>query len=413
LNLVSNLNCNTMLAMNKIVTAKWLNNTGSPVMFMIDDFCNKWIDLDGNGKVDLGEDWGHARDEQNSSFAFLKETFLDRYPDLKITFFTTVGVRSSFIKESHYNGYSAPINADGKTKEFYRSIYSNKRFEIAYHGLTHGIPGSTPKEFQQEWVSYHSLEEALIQIQKGKDIYRDTFGEYPRGGKYCGYEYNDYSDESISKAGFFWWCREWNRGMKNVPDSIRFEPKCFGDNKVIDIPSTISGDLLTIRRNTGIIKYFLKKALKPLWAKKQLKLIAELLKNRQIISIQEHVAPAREDGKAQVPNIFEDRDSLFCIFDFLKGRSVWYATGSEIAEYIDARENTAISSVGEDSFDLKYSGRLTAPLITLMICSQQPIYVTNSSGRSFFGRAIPKKKYMENLININAENGNYKIRKYE
>ena len=53
-----------------IKIAKPYNNADFRVLSMIDDFCNKWVDLNGNERVDLGEDWGYAKTMINSSFNF-------------------------------------------------------------------------------------------------------------------------------------------------------------------------------------------------------------------------------------------------------------------------------------------------------------------------------------------------------
>lgn len=405
---VSNQNI-TLLNIN---IAKWYNDVDSPVIFMVDDFCNKWIDLNGNGEVDLGEDWGYAKDSSNSSFNFLRTTFLKKYPYLKITFFTTVGKRSPVIKHPLCKVYSSPINEDKESKIFFRSIHHNKQFEIAYHGLTHGIPGKTAQDFYQEWKTFCSVSEAVKETEKGRKIYFDTFGEYPKGGKYCGYEYNDFSDDSINQTGFLWWCRIWNRGQKHIKDAVNFKPKYFGKNKVIDIPSTIIGSLCTIYKNEGIIKYFLKITLKFLYVKKKLKSITKLLKNKQIISIQEHIAPSRVDKKRQTPNIFDDKESLFIIFDFLKNKNVWYATGTEVAEYFDARENIKIVIVNENKFLIKYKGRPLNPILTIIIktnkiMKNKIIKVIAPDGKVFKSYSYYNGSYK---VNLRIINGMYHIR---
>lgn len=397
--------------MLSIKIAKWYNNADSPVIFMIDDFCNKWVDLNRNGKVDLGEDWGYAKDRTNSSFNFLRTTFLGKYPYLKVTFFTPVGKRSPVIKQPMCEVYSAPINNNEETKEFFRRIYSDERFEIAYHGLTHGIPGKTVLEFRQEWEIFRSVEEAVEQIEQGKEIYFNTLGEYPKGGKYCGYEYNDFADESINQTGFLWWCRDWNRGQENISDEIRFEPKYFGANRIIDIPSSIEGNLCTVRKGGNTIKQFAKVVLKSVLCKKKLKLINDLLRKRMIISIQVHIAPSRVDRIRQTPNLFEDRESLFAIFDFLKDKNVWYATGTEVAEYFDTRENTKILKVNKDCFQVKYNGRLLNSVLTIIIkinkiSRKEQIEVIAPDGEIYKSFAFCDSGYR---VNLEISNGIYRI----
>jgi hypothetical protein len=393
----------------EIKIAKWYKNANSPVLFMIDDFANVWIDLNNNGKVNLEEDWGHDRNNLNSSFRFLNEEILKFFPEVKITFFTTVGKRSPILKNYNISRFAEPINCNYKIKEFFKSINDNKRFEIAYHGLTHGITGETARDFSQEWVTFSSVEEAINQIEKGKKIYFDTFGKFPKGGKYCGYESNEFSDESIDRTGFLWWCRYWNPKLKNIPIRKRYEIKYFGSNKVIDIPSTFSGSYFTFKRRNSFIRHIFKNCIRPLWIKRGLALLEYLLRNNCIISIQEHIAPSRVDGKRQTPNIFDDKESLKYIFRFLKNKNVWYATGTEIADYFEARENTKIFFVGKDKFKLKYIGKLKNPLLTLLINEIDVTEVISPSGKIFKSIKHPYK-CNNNLINIRVENGYYKLK---
>lgn len=76
--------------------------------------------------------------------------------------------------------------------------------------------------------------------------------------------------------------------------------------------------------------------------------------NKLVISIQEHICPARDDGKRQTPNIFDDKNSLIEIFNFLKTKNVWYCTGTELAEYYYLRKNLRVEKNEENfNFNLK------------------------------------------------------------
>jgi len=104
---------------------------------------------------------------------------------------------------------------------------------------------------------------------------------------------------------------------------------------VVDIPTTISGSLLNSAfRPTKGIKGVLKKILKPILIRWKLRKIDYLIKNNLIISIQEHISPSREDGKRQMPNIIDDKESLIAIFKYLKKKNVWYCTGTELSEWV-------------------------------------------------------------------------------
>jgi hypothetical protein len=328
---------------------KWKNNANSPVLFFVDDLANKWVDINHDGKIQSEEDWGYAGFDKNGAFHFLEKEILSVNPKVKTIFFIIVGKRTSSITDGVIKSISNPINKTDKSKKFFKTLQNDKRFETAYHGTTHGVPGKELKDFIQEWESYKSLDESLTTIHIGKEIYKETIGVFPNGGKYCAYISNEFSDESIDKSGFKWWCRYYNRAAidgcnetefcgKDKNPFSSFNVKFFGKNKVVDIPTTIPGSLLnSVFRPGKGIKGILKKILKPLIIRWKLKKIDYLLKNNLIISIQEHISPSREDGKRQIPNIFDDKESLKAIFKYLKKKNVWYCTGSELAEWVKGK----------------------------------------------------------------------------
>ena len=322
---------------------KWKNGAHSPVLFFIDDLCNKWVDLNGDGKIQSEEDWGYAGFDNNGIFNFLEYEILSVNPEIKTTFFVPVGKRTNLITYSKINSVSEPINETEKSKHFLKTLHNDERFEIAYHGTTHGISGKEVKDFIQEWESYKSLEEALETINQGKEIFKEVTEEYPIGGKYCGYISNEFSDDSIDQTGFKWWCRYYNKGIEkenclisgedNNPQTA-YDIAFFGKNNVIDIPTTIPGSIATINYEGNFLRKMVKRILKKYFIKKKLKQIDYLLKNNLVISIQEHISPSRVDCKRQTPNIIDDKESLKVIFKYLKKKNVWYCTGSELAEWV-------------------------------------------------------------------------------
>lgn len=174
----------------EISICKWYNNAASPVLFFIDDFANVWVDANGNEIIDLEEDWGYWKNHKNSSLTFLKEVILKDFSSIKTTFFTPVGVRVGMIEAPKIKITSKMINCDEETKNFFKNVNEQESFEIAYHGTTHGKVGITRNDFKQEWKLFKTIDEAVETINKGKEIYKDVFGCYPKGGKYCGYEVN-------------------------------------------------------------------------------------------------------------------------------------------------------------------------------------------------------------------------------
>ncbi|GIO30135.1 MULTISPECIES: hypothetical protein [Paenibacillus] len=359
-----------------IKICKWFNDADSPVMFMIDDLANTWVDMNRNGQVEPGEDWGYFKDHEHSSFRYLERQLLSPFPDVKVTFFVPVGVRSGIIKQPLFKQISKPINADEESRRFFSFIHSHPRFELAYHGTTHGQAGEKAEDFIQEWDSFSNVEDAVQRTEQGIETFKDAVGVRPQGGKYCGYVSNRYSDDSIDATGFLWWCRYWNRGVlernsgdisgRDFDKRSNFDVKRFGKNDVVDIPSTVNGEMLnSLYRPGKTFKGLVKRILKEPLIRMKLREIDFLLKHKLVISIQEHIAPARDDGKRQNPNIFDDRQSLTHIFRYLQKKKVWYCTGTELAVYVNTRDKVNIVVQDGRTFRLEYDPCPHHQMITL------------------------------------------------
>lgn len=391
---------------------KWYNGADSPVLFMIDDLANTWVDSNNNGSLDLGEDWGYFKDEEHSSFRYLNENILEVFPQVKVTFFVPVGVRVGMLETPLFPKQSLLMNSDGESKQFFRSIHQHPNFELAYHGTTHGKVGRRAHDFIQEWALFQSTEEAVHRVQEGIEIFQDAVGVKPRGGKYCGYTSNEYSDESINQTDFSWWCRYWNRGMlDNETDDIcgqdqdpitNFDVKRFGTHQVIDIPSTVNGALLNgIYRKDHSVKGIIKRVFRKPFTRWKLHQIAYLLKHRLVISIQEHIAPSRDDGKRQSPNIFDDCKSILGIFQYLADKRVWYCTGSELADYVNLRDHVTLVMKDESRFELDHETSYSNQVISLAFSDQGPFTVR-----------LPNKEQvdvMERTVNLPVMKGEYFI----
>jgi len=349
-----------------IEVCKWYKNAAAPVIFMIDDLANVWVDTNGNGVIDPGEDWGYAKKERNASFRYFVENFISEYPEIKVVFFVPVGIRAGALENPKIFSVSKSIASDEETMEFFGEIDGNPGYEIAYHGTTHGKVEEESGVFIQEWDTFQSLEQAIEVIEKGKGIYRKVFGRYPEGGKYCGYRKGKYGDESIDKTGFLWWCRYWNRGLLNdkecegkekVSPLTNFDINYFGANGVVDIPSTISGGMFNgvLNYNRKSLKGIVKTAIKPWLFRRQYSHLEYLVENKLVISIQEHMAFSRFNGMRQSPNIFDDADSLKWIFNYLKNKNVWYCTCTELAKFVISRANVQVRSINQNKFEITYN----------------------------------------------------------
>ena len=384
----------------EVTKAKWFNDADAPVVLMVDDLDNLWFDLDSNGRLNLGEDWGYWQDLQASSFALLRESLLDQFPEIKVTFFTVVG--DPFICEYRFGKvHRGAINSDNRAAEFFRRIHYSPNFEIAYHGLTHGT--ICDGRYIHEWCSFNSVEEALRDIEEGQKICQEVFGERLKGGKYPGYASNIYSDESIDKAGFLWWCRRWTYDdfLKAGNDYSVFEMKTFGKNKVVDFPSTVNPSIPPRNPIKKVASLILRRPYKSLKAH-----LDGLLRNKKVISVQEHAGAIKANGIRQSPNVIDDMPVLQYIFSYLRGKNVWYATCSEIANYYIAFTSTQIEAVDEKGFRLRYAGRVEKPWLTLVVDREESVEVISPSGRRYESIYKDKKR----LVNIEVENGYYQVR---
>lgn len=401
----------------RINISKWYNNASSPVMFMIDDLANTWVDANDNGKLDLGEDWGWAKYEENSSVSFLEKSILSLDDRIKVTFFVPVGKRVGMIKNSTIKTVSNPINHDEESREFFRSLNKNNKYELAYHGTTHGVVGVTSTEFKQEWETYTTEEEAIRTVKEGIKVYKDTIGVEPFGGKYCGYTSNKFSDKSIDVNNFLWWCRFCNLQTsivaknnsldkyvygEDINDITNFDIKYFGVNKVIDIPTTVNGGMLSSLYNNRLtsIKGLIKTILRPYLKRKRLKYVDYLLKNQLVISIQEHISPTRDDGKIQTPNIFTDKESLREIFNHLKYKNIWYCTGTELASYVYYRDSIKFE-VYDNEFKLNYDELKEFKFKDITINIFEGNEIITPSGQSI--------SIKNNFVNVPIESGIYKV----
>lgn len=383
----------------RVEICKWYRDAHVPVTLMVDDFCNVWVDTNGNGIIDPGEDWGFAKRGPGSSLVFLEEKILKEFPEVKVTFFVPVGIRSGVIEPPIFPCVSKMINCDAETKAFFKSIGDNPRYEVAYHGTTHGKPGKEAKDFVQEWDTFETLDQAKKSIKAGKEIFKEVFGRYPAGGKYCGYVSNRFSDESIDQSGFAWWCRY----SSNSP-LTDLDVKYFGNTYVVDIPTTVNGLLLNriIHPEAHTLKGLLKRILKPLLIKKKLKKIDFLIRNCLVVSIQEHIAYSRVDGKRQMPNIFDDAESIRMILQYLKGQRVWYCTCSELARYVVARDTTDIEVCSEDRFNIRLAP-FCVEGVTLTL------RINNGYGGKIIQPNGTEVEVVNKLADINVMNGVYAL----
>lgn len=372
----------------------WPGDALSPVVLMIDDLTNAWHNRVGGDSWEDGGDWGGGLDDPRGALAFLERRLLRDYPEARTTFFVVAGAISAYTHHEPFS-YAAPLDASERSARFFATLSRDPRYELAYHGYNHGSAGDRTETFLQEWRGFPSRAAAIEQTRRGLEIFRRATGDTPRGGKYGGWDYNDYADDAVSDCGFTWWCRDWMpRDVTGEIEDGYYEPQFFGDNLVVALPTTVHGHY---------------------WDSRQIDL---LLAERQLISIEEHIAPVRPDGRIQTPNIVDDIGELRRLYGYLRGKRVWHANCSEIAAYVIAREQTLVHSVTLNGFRIRYSGRVERPPLTLRvdasaICSPSlpHIVVTPPDGGSLEPAAYryDERRY-RHLVTIPVMTGEYDVR---
>lgn len=372
----------------------WPHDARSPVMLMVDDLTNAWHNRQDGSRWEPGGDWGGGLWEPGSALRFLEDSLLRDFPEVKVTFFTVAGPLAAY---THHQPFShvAPLDAHDESRRFFRSLAEDPRFELAYHGFDHGTPGARTEDFVQEWRGFPSPEAAIAQTKRGLEIFTRTTGAVPRGGKYGGWDYNDFAEEAVDDCGFLWWCRDWTpRDVSGrIPDDY-YEPQFFGRNLVVALPSTVHGHF---------------------WDRRQIDL---LLARRQLIAVEEHIAPIRPDGLIQTPNIVDDLGDLHRLFRYLRGKGVWHATGSEIASYVVARKRSLVHDVTREGFALRYDGHVERPALTLRVdCSvvctpaQSLIELVLPDGTALDPAAcrFDRENY-RHLVTVPVMEGRYRVR---
>lgn len=334
--------------------APWPDDAASPVCLMVDDFTDGWIDADGSGVPLARNDWGAGLDAAGSSFRFLLDGLLARFPEIRTTFFVPVD-RVEDVRPSRFPFAFRPIDRRPEFVRLLREIAADARFECAYHGTCHGSPGPTGADYVPEFELHAGLAETLGDLRAGERIWKSVFGAAPGGGKYPAYERGSCGDAAVDVAGFTWWCRRWDAAIAQSGDPANFRPRFFGERDVVDMPSSVHGGHLTLPplRSLGprALPYFALMRLRgPAWLDAHLD---GLLASRSVITVQEHITSSRPDGLAQTPNLYDDTRTLHRIFERLRGERVWHATCGQIAGYYRTREHTRVSALGDRSFAVR------------------------------------------------------------
>lgn len=388
-----------------LTIAKWKDNCSSPVLFKIDDLANIYVKKSSSKELTIGEDWGQCAFDRNSMWDFLSKNLLDKFPHIKTTFFLVTKKRVSMTQNTDYT-YNQPMDGDSKFTNFLKYLHQNPKVELSYHGTTHGISGENIEDFQQEWETFETLSEAIHTIKEGKELFKSTLGDYPTGGKYCGYKEGDFGKDSIAQSAFKWWCYHednliWDK--KSTDKRYRYDLEFI--QGVVNIPTTVDASNLSLKI---IRKLFTRKYLKSIYlylkeGKTVEKHMESLLKNKEVISIYEHTSPYMSNDTIQYPNIVSDIENLNLIFSLLEKKDVWYATCDEVANYFIDRNNIKIET-NNNSFKLLSDRNLNSE-ITLTL----PYEGKNLSLYSEENKFIKNFTHKEEMLYITHD---FEINKY-
>lgn len=323
--------------------SKWYKNYQAPAVLMIDDLSDAYID---KYPQSYKNDWGYLCEVEGSAYDFLKNNLLNKFPDIKITFFVPY-LKHNVINDHTKEDYKKfDIGERELFTQFLRQLETYGH-EIAHHGSNHGEyinkeNLSTVNNFKHEWERFETVDEGVKITVKGMEIFKKYLQHPINGGKFCGYKKRANSLEIIDQSQFHYWCDDVNFNHKNYDYTL------FGEHKVISFPTNFAGNaFVRLSYITGNKKKDRQKKitqyLQPIYNVLEYKHLNELYKQGYIISVQEHISPSTSSGMVQSTNIITDIRSLNKIYDFLSSKSIWYATCQEIADYIYTKDNCSLT----------------------------------------------------------------------
>ena len=183
----------------KLKISKWLNNHQAPCVLMIDDVSDAYINKYSDEKLN---DWGYLCDGPNSSFTYLKENLLNKYPQIKITFFVPYARHAVIKEQGQYPVIKYGLGERIEYSEFLKRLIKYG-YEISHHGSDHGRYSGD--KWAQEWELFDSVCNGVKQTELGVELFREHLGVSITGGKYCGYISIANSSQIIEQCGFLYW----------------------------------------------------------------------------------------------------------------------------------------------------------------------------------------------------------------
>jgi hypothetical protein len=323
-----------MEVLSALRVARWPGGAAAPLNLMVDDLADVWIPAPGcRGRE---RDWGHRGLAPDSAWRFVERTLLVPFPELRISLFIPVNRQPLASPPAGSRFHS--IAQRPEMREFLRALEAHPRVECCYHGKDHfrGVGAARDQEFR----TFSSVEEAVAETRRGLELWDHVFLRPPVGGKYPGYASNEHSDEAVAACGFRWWCPRFNRSQIQSTDTQRAEltPGWRANGGWLELPTNLAGNVLPPYMREEWSRW-------PLRWRQRLRLRSVWLRQCQHLeeaglplTIQEHIAPSREDGRRQRNNLQDDNSALVWLLWRLKDRSLWNAHPTEIADHWRLRE---------------------------------------------------------------------------
>ncbi len=373
----------------------YYNNAQTACTLMIDDFVPVAVTFDG--KAFAANDWGYLLDEEQSLYHYMKTNLLQKYPEIKGTFFIPLKSHHFLDTNTGYTIFKREF--DNQFTQFAKRI--SNHFDFAFHGVEHTYKNikKGKSEFRYE---FQDLGLSDIEIMKSDiESFEQFFGKKLRGGKFPGNRGNELAYEIVEKLGFLWWTslkcyRDYN--LKNL--SFQY----FGiKNKILNIPQTFHGDAFknyfSKRSSKKNFIKFIRDKYRQFTAERYLQFLYE---NRVPVTIQEHFQNASTYGKRQKPNVFDDIASLEKIFNLLRGADVWHVTSNDLAHYVESYKNTTIQQISENQYKIDYKGRWEKIFLSIMSNSKR---IINLKTNEILNGIYKNGKWIYNYI----KEGEYKI----
>jgi hypothetical protein len=319
-----------------MIKSKWFNNYNSPVIFGIDDLHNSYYNYDLlSQKIHPKYDFGYGGLNKKSIFTYINNHLFNKYPELKYTIFLPFGKLSALMdgKTISYDIYKTD-----EFKELLKYIIKSGN-EIAYHGHHYGIKNATSdkKTWCREFDGFENKDKYFKMIKNDIVKFEQEFDYKIKGGRTPCYMFEDNLIDGLVDIGFDWWSFDYKPFTNNI--SMKYK-----QHNIIEMPSNLSGDIFNIRDNE--IKNILRKI-------KSVYKISNMIKNQEVISIAEHFMTSRIDGKRQSPNVYDDINSLDYLFGYLRNKSIWYATFTEVAEYYKNYNTVTIIKKDDNTYEIK------------------------------------------------------------